>query len=233
MRKHNKENQTMETRTENLNPITEGRYTLNPYDQKRIAAILDSAAHCTSRDEARPALNSVFIDVTADEWTATATDSYLLATMHTASSPVALGAPNNLHAEGSFMIPRAVIAQWVKTLNAKATEYAHIEVDAMTITLRTNHTTQTTARPVAEFPKFRTLIPALDTYTEEEKAAPAGYHPARLAQLATSANKLNPKAEETVITIEASHPTKPSRYACTVQDVAQWVGILMPMRTTR
>jgi DNA polymerase III sliding clamp (beta) subunit (PCNA family) len=219
----------METKTENLNPITEGRYTLNPYDQKRIAAILDSAAHCTSRDEARPALNSVFIEVTAEEWTATATDSYLLATI-TASSPVALEAPNNLPAEGSFMIPRAVIAQWIKTLNAKATTYAHIEVDAMTITLRTNHTTQTTARPVAEFPNFRNLIPELHTYTEEEKAAPAGYHPQRLAQLATSANKLNPKAAETVITIEASHPTKPTRYACAVQDVAQWVGLLMPMR---
>jgi DNA polymerase III sliding clamp (beta) subunit (PCNA family) len=220
----------METRTENLNPITEGRYTLNPYDQKRIAAILDSAAHCTSKDEARPALNSVFIEVTAEEWTATATDSYLLATMHTANSPVALGAPNNLHAEGSFMIPRAVIAQWVKTLNAKATEYATIEVTAHEITLRTNHTTQTTARPVADFPNFRNLIPALDTYTEEEKAAPAGYHPQRLAQLATSAHKLAPKGLDLTITAEATHPTKPSRYACTVQDVARWTGLLMPMR---
>jgi DNA polymerase III sliding clamp (beta) subunit (PCNA family) len=224
----------METRTENLAPLTEGRYTLNPSSTKRIAAMLDSAAHCTSRDEARPALNSVLIEVTADEWTATATDSYLLATI-TASSPVALEAPNSLHAAGSFMIPRAVIAQWVKTLNARATEYATIEVTAHEITLRTNHTTQTTARYLGngshtEFPKFRPLIPALDTYTEEEKAAPVSFHPARLAQLATSANKLNPKAEETVITIEASHPTKPTRYACTVQDVARWTGLLMPMR---
>jgi DNA polymerase III sliding clamp (beta) subunit (PCNA family) len=220
----------METRTENLAPLTEGRYTLNPSSTKRIAAILDSAAHCTSRDEARPALNSVFVEVTADEWTATATDSYLLATMTTVTNPVATDAPNSLLNYGSFMVPRAVAAQWIKTLNPRTTTYATIEVTAHEITLRTNHTTQTTARPVAEFPKFRTLIPALDTYTEEERAAAVSFHPARLAQLATSASKLNPKAEETVITIEASHPTKPTRYACTVQDVARWTGLLMPMR---
>ena len=224
----------METRTENLNPITEGRYTLNPSSTKRIAAILDSAAHCTSKDEARPALNSVLIEITAEEWTATATDSYLLATI-TASSPVALEAPNNLHTEGSFMIPRAVIAQWVKTLNARATTYAAIEVDVETLTLRTNETTHTTTRYLGngshtEFPNFRPLIPALDTYTEEEKAAPVSFHPARLAQLATSAHKLAPKGLDLTITAEATHPTKPTRYACTVQDVAQWVGILMPMR---
>jgi len=221
----------METRTENLNPITEARYTLNPHDHKRIAAILDSATHCTSRDEARPALNAVFIEVTADEWTATATDSYLLATITTATNPIAMDAPNAIHTVGSFMVPRTVATQWIKTLNAKATTYAQIEVTAHEITLRTNETTHTTARPVAEYPKFRNLIPALDTYTEEEKAQPVAFHPARLAQLATSASKLNPKAAETVITIEQSHPTKPTRYACTVQDVAQWVGLLMPMRT--
>jgi DNA polymerase III sliding clamp (beta) subunit (PCNA family) len=220
----------MQTQTENLNPITEGRYTLNPHDHKRIAAILDSATHCTSRDEARPALNAVFVEVTADEWTATATDSYLLATVTTATNPIAMDAPNAIHTVGSFMIPRAVAAQWIKTLNARSTTYAHIEVDAMTITLRTNETTHTTARPVADFPKFRNLIPALDTYTEEEKAQPVAFHPARLAQLAQSAHKLNPKAEDILLTIEQTHPTKPTRYACTVQDVAQWTGLLMPMR---
>jgi DNA polymerase III sliding clamp (beta) subunit (PCNA family) len=226
----------METRTENLNPITEGRYTLNPHDHKRIAAILDSAAHCTTRDEARPALNAVFIEVTADEWTATATNSYLLATMTTVTNPVATDAPNSLHAEGSFMIPRTVCTQWIKTLNARTTTYAHIEVDVETLTLRTNETTHTTARYLGngshtEYPKFRNLIPAPNTYTEEERAAAVAFHPGRLAQLAQSAHKLNPKAEDILLTIEQTHPTKPTRYACTVQDVAQWTGLLMPMRT--
>jgi DNA polymerase III sliding clamp (beta) subunit (PCNA family) len=236
MRKHNKENQTMETRTENLNPITEGRYTLNPHSMKRIAAILDSAAHCTSKDEARPALNSVFLEITAEEWTATATDSYLLATMHTATNPVATDAPNSLHAVGSFMIPRTVCTQWIKTLNARSTTYAQIEVDVETLTLRTNETSHTTARYLGngshtEFPNFRNLIPELHTYTEEEKAAPVGYHPARLAQIAQSAHKLAPKGLDLALTVEASHPTKPTRLACTVQDVARWVGLIMPMRT--
>jgi hypothetical protein len=229
MRKHNKEKQTMETRTENAEPITEGKFTLNTHSMHPLARILDSATHCTSKDEARPALNSVFLEITADEWTATATDSYLLATMTTATNPVATDAPNSLPAAGSFMIPRTVCTQWIKTLQARSTTYAVIEVDAMTITLRTNEHTHTTARPVADFPNFRNLIPELHTYTEEEKAAPAGYHPARLAQIAQSAAKLAPKLD-LVITTEASHPTKPTRYACTVQDVARWTGLLMPMR---
>jgi DNA polymerase III sliding clamp (beta) subunit (PCNA family) len=225
----------METKTENLNPITEGRYTLNTHSMHPLARILDSATHCTSRDEARPALNSVFLEITADEWTATATDSYLLATITTATNPVATDAPNSLHTAGSFMVPRAVAAQWIKTLNARTTTYAVIEVTPETLTLRTNETTHTTARYLGngshtEYPNFRPLIPALDTYTEEEKAAPAGYHPARLAQLATSASKLAPKGLDLVLTIEASHPTKPTRLACTVQDVARWTGLLMPMK---
>jgi hypothetical protein len=219
----------METRTENLAPITEGRYTLNKHSMAPLARILDSAAHCTSRDEARPALNSVFLEVTADEWTATATDSYLLATITTVTNPVATDAPNSLHNTGSVMIPRTVAAQWIKTLQARTTTYATIEVTAHEITLRTNETTHTTARPVAEFPNFRNLIPELHTYTEEEKAGPVGYHPQRLAQIATSAGKLAPKLDLR-LTIEASHPTKPTRMACTVQDVAQWTAILMPMR---
>jgi DNA polymerase III sliding clamp (beta) subunit (PCNA family) len=224
----------METRTENLAPLAEGRFTLNTHSMKRIAAILDSAVHCTSKDEVRPALNSVFLEITADLWTATATDSYLLATI-TATSPVALEAPNNLHNEGSFMIPRAVATQWIKTLNARTTTYAVIEVTPETLTLHTNETTHTTARYLGngshtEYPNFRNLIPEPHTYSEEDKAAPAGYHPARLAQIATSAAKLAPKGSDLVITAEATHPTKPNRYACTVQDVAQWVGILMPMR---
>jgi DNA polymerase III sliding clamp (beta) subunit (PCNA family) len=225
----------METRTENLTPITEGRYTLNTHSMHPLARILDSATHCTSKDEARPALNSVFVEVTADEWTATATDSYLLATMTTATNPVATDAPNSLPAAGSFMIPRTVCTQWIKTLQARSTTYAVIEVTPETLTLHTNETTHTTARYLGngshtEFPNFRNLIPEPHTYTEEEKAAPAGYHPARLAQIAQSAGKLAPKGSDLVLAIEASHPTKPTRYACTVQDVAQWVGILMPMR---
>jgi hypothetical protein len=219
----------MKTRTENLAPVTDGRWTLNKHSMAPLARILDSAAHCTSRDETRPALNAVFIEVTADEWTATATDSYLLATMTTVTNPVATDAPNSLHNTGSVMIPRTVAAQWIKTLQARTTTYATIEVTAHEITLRTNETTHTTARPVAEFPNFRNLIPELHTYTEEEKATPTGYHPARLAQIATSAAKLAPKLDLR-LTIEASHPTKPTRMACTVQDVAQWTGLLMPMR---
>jgi len=222
----------METRTENLAPITEGKYTLNKHSMAPLARILDSATHCTSKDDARPALNAVFIEVTADEWTATATDSYLLATITTATNPVATDAPNSLHNTGSFMIPRTVCTQWIKTLQARSTTYATIEVTAHEITLRTNETTHTTARPVAEFPNFRNLIPEPHTYTEEEKATPTGYHPARLAQIATSAAKLAPKLE-LVLMAEATHPTKPNRYTCTVQDVAQWLAILMPMRITR
>jgi DNA polymerase III sliding clamp (beta) subunit (PCNA family) len=219
----------METRTENLAPVTDGRWTLNKHSMAPLARILDSATHCTSRDEARPALNSVFLEITTDEWTATATDSYLLATMTTVTNPVATDAPNSLHNVGSFMIPRTVCAQWIKTLQARTTTYATIEVTAHEITLRTNETTHTTARPVAEFPNFRNLIPELHTYTEEERAAAVAFHPARLAQLATSAHKLNPKAEM-ALTIEETHPTKPSRLSVTVQDVAVWVGLLMPMR---
>ena len=220
----------METRTQNAEPITEATYVLQPSTLKALAAILDSIGHVTSRDETRPALASILVEVDADAWTFTGTDSYMLATATTPRALHTAGA--GVEMVGSFMISTKAVKDWTKTLKARGLSYAEIKVTETDVTLHTPENTHTHRRVTQIYPNFRNLIPEPDTHTEDEKAQAVNFNPSYLAQLATSAAKLNQK-EPTPITIEATHPTKPTLMSATVQDVARWIGILMPVRITR
>jgi DNA polymerase III sliding clamp (beta) subunit (PCNA family) len=220
----------MKTRTQNAEPITEATFVIQPATLKALAAILDSIGHVTSRDETRAALNSVFVEVDTEQWTFTGSDSYMLATATTPRALHTAGA--GIEMVGSFMISTNAVKDWAKTLKARGLSYAEIQVTETNVTLHTPENTHTHRRLTQTFPNFRNLIPEPHTFTEDEKAQSVNFNPSFLAQLATSAAKLNQK-EPTPITIEATHPTKPTLMSATVQDVARWVGILMPVRITR
>ena len=223
----------METRIQNAETITDARYILEPLAIKRLAAILDSIGHVTSRDQAREALQCILVEVSADSWTFTATDSYMLATATTPNALHTEHAPNINNSHGSFTINNKAAKEWTKMLKPKSLKYAKIQVTETDVTLETPEQTHTHRKTSQIFPNYRQLLSTPDAYTDEEKAQAVSLNPAYLAQLATSADKLNPKNEPTTITITATHPTKPTQLAAIVQNVAAWHGIIMPVRVTR
>lgn len=203
--------------------------TLRPDRTAELARILGSVSVAMSTESVRAAIHQINVemDMTAHRWTFTATDSYLLATVSAAMpEPNAHTAPPTV----TWNIPGEHVKPISKALAVRDT-YTTLTVhmtgsDVNQIEIQTGPTVHTIRPTTAEFPRWRALWPKDDQPYEH-----AAFQPARLAQLAKSAQEIAPRRDRDTLTLQTVHMNahKPSAWKTTYESV-EWSAILMPVR---
>lgn len=193
----------------------------------QIARMIQATAMAACKDQARPQISGILIEMDQEVWQMTATDSYMLVTTQTT-------APENSPTGAT-----TVDAKWMNEL-AKQMGKRHTATritftpDMITAELITNSTihatlsTPTNSRTDhGKFPDWRKLWP--HTTTDRPTYSPVAFNPQFLATVCKSAAIVANK-ENAPITHEHTDPMKPNTFTL-AHDGTVWNALLMPVRT--
>jgi DNA polymerase-3 subunit beta len=111
---------------------------------------VNQVTRAASRDEARPILTGVLLEITREGVTMVATDSYRLAVKELAATS---------EGEARAVIPERALSEAGRGSGGDGAEETELFVDQGQVTFRSGHLTLTSRLIEGEFPKYRQLLP--------------------------------------------------------------------------
>jgi hypothetical protein len=211
----------------NMEPITTQHTVHLSEDQsQRMARMIQATALAACKDQARPQISAIFLEMSAEVWQMTATDSYMLVSC---TMPAPTESPT-----GSVTIDAKWFTELAKQMGKRYTStILTLTPDTITAELHTDAVIKSTvSHPTnartdhGKFPEWRKLWPEPMHYPHEFHQT--GYNPQFLATLCKSAAVIANK-EPIPMRHTNSNPTKPNTYEI-VADGITWTAILMPVR---
>jgi len=115
-----------------------------------LADAIAQVARAASRDEARPILTGVLLEVSREGLTMVATDSYRLAMRELAATA---------EGEGKAIVPERALSEVGRAAAADERGEAELFIDQSQVAFRTGNLTVTSRLIEGEFPNYRQLLP--------------------------------------------------------------------------
>lgn len=146
-------------------------------DTKRLLAALKNGVMMCARDEIRPVLDGIHIEIEPELLRFVSTDSYrlLVQELPTEGQPVSHAA----------ILPRIAALTWIKGLTGLKNQNCLLTVQpaGKLLMLQTEQSTFTTEPVMGEFPTWRSLLPSWELVPDGEPCTSAAYDARFLSEI--------------------------------------------------